>query len=95
MKLNPLGPRDRQTLFAAGKGSAPAGRNRRGTAAYTIAEMLVAVLILATMVVSLFGGFSASFAIVRANRDELHATQLLTRQVEALRLCARSQLSNR
>ncbi len=59
-----------------------------------MAELLVAVLILATMVVSLYAGFSASYAVVRTSREELRATQILMRQVEALRLCPWSQLSN-
>ncbi len=59
-----------------------------------MAELLVAVLILATMVISLYGGFSASFGIVRTSREEMRATQILMRQVEALRLCAWSQLAN-
>ncbi len=59
-----------------------------------MAELLVAVLIIAAMVISLYGGFSASFAIVKSSREELRATQILMRQVEALRLCTWSQLSN-
>jgi hypothetical protein len=59
-----------------------------------MAELLVAVLILATMVISLYAGFSASFGVVRSNREELRATQILMRQVEALRLCTWSQLSD-
>jgi len=59
-----------------------------------MAEVLVAVMILGTMVISLYGGFSASFGVVRSCREELRATQILLRHTEALRLCTWSQLSN-
>ena len=76
-----------------------AGRSARDEAdrrqsGYTLAEVLVAVLILGTMVISLYGGFTASFGVVRSSRDEVRATQILTRQVEALRLRTWSQLSS-
>lgn len=69
-------------------------RSHAGQSAYTIAEVLVAVLLLGTMVVSLYGGFSASFAVLRSSRDEARATQILLRRLETLRLCAWSQLAN-
>jgi prepilin-type N-terminal cleavage/methylation domain-containing protein len=100
MKPNGAGTRNGQGRYAKGEqdgrgGSPPAGGVSRRQSAYTLAELLVAVLILAIMVISLYAGFSASFAVVRSNREELRASQILMRQVEALRLCAWSQLSNR
>ncbi len=77
-----------------GVGTAPPGGNRRGESAYTMAEVLVGVLILGAMVVSLYGGFSAGFAVLRLSRDEERATQILMRRVESLRLSAWSQLAN-
>ncbi|MCS7089373.1 MAG: prepilin-type N-terminal cleavage/methylation domain-containing protein [Verrucomicrobiota bacterium] len=48
---------------------------RRKTAhGYTLAELMVAVLLLATLVVSLYAGISTGFAYTAMVREELRAT---------------------
>ena len=55
---------------------------------------MVAVLVLATMAVSLFAGFSAGFAIVHMASEDERATQILNGKLEAVRLCRWSDLTN-
>jgi Tfp pilus assembly protein PilV len=70
-------------------------RKRRAQSAHTLAEVMVAALVLATMTVSLFAGFSSGFAIVLMAREDERATQILNGKLEALRLCRWSDLTNR
>jgi hypothetical protein len=62
--------------------------------AFTIAEVLVAVCVLALAAISLYGGFATGFMLVDSTRQELRATQILTQKSEALRLCSWSALTN-
>jgi type II secretory pathway pseudopilin PulG len=68
--------------------------NRSAQSAHTLAEVMVAVLVLATMTVSLFAGFTAGFAIVRLAGEDERATQILNGKLEAIRLCRWSELTN-
>ena len=54
--------------------------------AYTIVEVVVAVFVLAIMLIALYGGFSAGFAVVQASRENLRATQILVQKMETVRL---------
>jgi Tfp pilus assembly protein PilV len=67
---------------------------QRSTSAYTVVEVLVATLLLGTMVVSLYGGFSSGFAVMQMAREDLRATQILMQKMEAVRLCTWSQFTN-
>ena len=69
-------------------------RKRRPQSAHTLAEVMVAALVLGTMAVSLFAGFSAGFAIVFMAREDERATQILNGKIEAIRLCKWSDLTN-
>ena len=62
--------------------------------AYTLAEVIIAVFLLATMAVSLFSALSYGFSNVQADREDLRATQILMQRTEAIRLCNWSQLQN-
>jgi prepilin-type N-terminal cleavage/methylation domain-containing protein len=64
------------------------------TRAYTLPEVMISVAIFAIMMGSLFAGFSYGFASIKATREDLRATQILTGKVEAIRLCTWGQLSN-
>jgi len=61
-------------------------------AAYTLVEVIVAVLVLALMLVSLYGGFSSGFAVVKLARENLRATQIMMQKMETIRLLKWSQL---
>ncbi|HZI31308.1 MAG TPA: prepilin-type N-terminal cleavage/methylation domain-containing protein [Candidatus Binatia bacterium] len=65
--------------------------SRRG---FTLVEVVCATAIAAIMVSVLFHGFDNGFAILRATRDNLRATQILMQKTEAFRLYTWAQLSN-
>jgi len=65
-----------------------------GRRAFTLAEVLVAVFVLAVVTLSLYGGFGTGFMLVDSAREDLRATQILTQKAEAIRLCTYSSLSN-
>jgi len=56
---------------------------------------MVAVAVMGVMVVSLYLGISASFAIIQRTRENLRATQLLVQRVETVRLYTWDQLLNK
>jgi hypothetical protein len=68
--------------------------NRNSQSAHTLAEVMVAVLVLATMVVSLFAGFSSGFALVQLAREDERATQILAGKIASLRQCKWTDLTN-
>ena len=67
---------------------------RRVQAAHSLPEAVVAVLILGTMLVSLYAGFSSGFAVVQLARENLRATQIILERMESLRLYTWSQLQD-
>ena len=69
-------------------------RSRKITtpAAYSLVEVIVAVLVLSVMLVSLYGGFSSGFAVVKLARENLRATQIMMQKMETVRLLKWSQL---
>src|ERR1044071_9300556 len=68
--------------------------HRRRTAAFTIADVVVAVFVLGTI----GGGFcialSSGFFVLQNTREDLRATQILMQRLEAIRLCTWSELTN-
>ena len=54
--------------------------------AYTVVEVLVSVCVLGIMLVSLYGGFSAGFAVVQVARENMRATQIMVQRIETMRL---------
>jgi len=67
---------------------------KQGQQAWSLAEVMVSVVILAIVFVSLFVAFSYGFTVIRATREDLRATQILTQKIEAIRLCTWAQLSS-
>jgi len=61
-------------------------RRRREKSAYTIVEVLVSVFLLGIMLVSLYGGFTAGFAVVQLARENMRATQIMVQRMETMRL---------
>jgi len=68
--------------------------NPARNAAYTLVEVVMAVFILAIMTISLYGGFSAGFAVVQLARENLRATQIILQKMETVRLYNWSQVLN-
>ena len=62
--------------------------------AWSLAEVMVAIVVLAIVFVSLFVAFGYGFTVIRATREDLRATQILTQKIEGIRLCTWAQLSS-
>ena len=60
--------------------------SRPQSAGFTLAEAMVATLLLGTLVVSLYAGMSAGFAYTAMVREELRATQVMLEKLEGIRL---------
>ena len=54
--------------------------------AFSMIEILVAMVVLGIMFVSLYSGFSSGFAVVQLARENLRATQILQEKMETIRL---------
>ena len=65
-----------------------------GKDAYTLAEALIAVFLLGTLTLSLFGAFSTGLGVVQSARENMRATQILMQKMEAVRLLTWNQSTN-
>jgi len=61
-------------------------KKRRNAEGFTLAEVVVAVGVLAISFVSLYAGMSAGFAMTRVSRENLRATQIMVEKMEGIRL---------
>jgi len=68
--------------------------NRRGADAYGLPEVVIALVIIATLLVALYAGFSAGFAVMKSARENLRATQILVQRAEVIRLYNWTQIQN-
>jgi type II secretory pathway pseudopilin PulG len=68
--------------------------SRRAHAAHSLPEAIIAVVVVGTMLVSLYAGFTSGFAVVRLARENLRATQIMLQHMESVRLYTWSQLQN-
>jgi hypothetical protein len=59
---------------------------RQAQTAYSLAEVVVAMLVMALLFVSLYAGFSSGFAVVQLTREDLRATQIMVKRMENIRL---------
>lgn len=64
----------------------------RARKAFALAEVLVAVALLAIMMVSLYLGMSSAFAVTKLSRENLRATQIMLERMEGIRLYNWNQL---
>jgi hypothetical protein len=64
----------------------------RTSAGHSLPEAIMAVSLVGVMFISLYAGFSSGFAILRAARENLRATEILNQQTERLRLLNWSQV---
>ena len=62
--------------------------------AYTLAEVLISMFVVALMLTSLYAGFSSGFSLVKLARENLRATQILVQKTEAVRIFRWSQVTN-
>lgn len=64
----------------------------RRLAGHTLPETIIAVSLVGVMFISLYAGFSSGFSLLRAARENLRATEILTAQTERIRLLNWSQV---
>ena len=76
------------------RGRAPRLLKPRGASAFTLAEVLVAVVVLTVIAIGYYGGLSSGFIVLQSTRENLRATQIMMQKLEAIRLCTWSQLGN-
>jgi Tfp pilus assembly protein PilV len=69
-------------------------KDRGHSSAYTLAEIIVSVFVLAVMLTSLYAGFSSGFAIVKLSQENLRATQIMVQKLEQVRIYKWSQVTN-
>src|SRR6185436_18315970 len=67
---------------------------RRGEAAHSLPEAVIAALVVGIMTVSLYAGFSSGFTMMRSTREDLRANQILVGRLESLRLYRWDQLQD-
>ena len=72
----------------------PKTRSRKASFGFTLVETLMAVLIGATMLATHYLSFAAGFAIVKVTREDVRASQIILRRMEAIRLSSFSQLTD-
>jgi len=61
---------------------------------YTLAEVMISIFLLATMMISLYAGFYSGFAIAKLSRENLRATQIMVQKLEAVRIYNWKQVTN-
>ena len=65
-----------------------------GKRAFTLVEVIVAVLVVAILFVALFTGMSQGFALSAATTERLRANQIALERIEGMRLIKWSDLNN-
>jgi prepilin-type N-terminal cleavage/methylation domain-containing protein len=63
-----------------------------GRNAYTLVEVMVAVLIVGILTMTLYAGFSQGFSVIQSARENLRATQIMVQRMETIRLYTWSQV---
>jgi len=66
----------------------------RPVAGFALVEVIVAFVVLSIMMVSLYGGISSGFGLVRLARENLRATQIMVQRTEDYRLYGWAQMTN-
>lgn len=59
---------------------------KQRTYAFTLIEVLVGTAIFGIMFTSLYAGLSSGLAVIRSNRENLRATQIMLEKMETIRL---------
>ena len=62
-------------------------------AAFTLLEVLIAMFVVGTVLVSLYAGMSGGFAVTQASRENLRATQVMVEKLETIRLYTFDQIA--
>jgi Tfp pilus assembly protein PilV len=67
---------------------------REKATAFTLMEVIVAVLVLTTISTAFYLGLSTCFSVIKTSREDIRATQIMMQKLEAVRLCTWSELTN-
>ncbi len=70
------------------------GKPLRQVLAFTLAEVMIAVAIIAITFVTLYAGIYFAFNVTRFERENLRATQIMLERTEALRLLRIDQVTD-
>jgi len=62
--------------------------------AFTLMDVMIAILVISVMFVSLYLGFSQGFGVIQVARENLRATQILQEQMETVRLYTLDQIND-
>ena len=62
-------------------------------AAFTLLEVLIAMFVVGTVLVSLYAGMSGGFAVTQVSRENLRATQVMVEKLETIRLYTFEQIA--
>ena len=68
--------------------------SRVAQSAFSLVEVLVAVVVVSIVFVTLYTAFSSGFAMLKVARENLRATQILVQRMETVRLYTWSQIQN-
>ena len=98
MKINMRRPRTTRACTDVNQepalGSAAATAQRASVRAFTLIETIVATLLAAIMLPTLYAGVASGFSIVQVTRENLRATQILLQRMEAVRLASYKALQD-
>ena len=65
-----------------------------GARGFTLVEVLVAALLGGVMLTALYASFTCGFTTVKLSREDLRATQIMLKTMEAVRLYTYTQVTN-
>jgi len=71
-----------------------ASKPSRNQNAYTLIEVLVAMVSMGLVSASLFAGIGSGFALIQVTREDLRATQILLERMETIRLYRWEQITD-
>jgi len=93
VKVNQLAEGHIFRRFGGGKNGCFCVRGRGAEAGFSLAELMIAVGLLAVMGLSLYVTFNSGFGSVSQTREEERATQIMSQKLEAIRLLTWAQLA--
>ena len=66
----------------------------RGTVAFSLIEVMIAMLVTIVMFVSLYLGFAQGFGVIQLARENLRSTQVMEEKTETIRLYTWEQINS-
>jgi uncharacterized protein (TIGR02598 family) len=81
-------------MFAAMRKPGTGFQVRRQSSGFTLIETVISLPIAAIVLIALYACFTQGFNMVQQSRENLRATQIMIKQLERIRVCSFSQLTN-